>query len=205
MAGINQVQVNLKAGMTFASGLRSILRQDPDIILIGEIRDSETAQIAIRSAITGHLVLSTIHTNDAASTISRLVDMGIEPYLVSTSVVGVIAQRLVKKVCSRCKASYKPDHTEMMLLKLKEPRPLFKGTGCPACNFSGYRGRTAIHEVMLVGRDVRELIDRRASVDQIRSLATRMGTISLMESCAKLVLDGVTTVEEMMKVTYTIE
>ncbi len=205
MAGINQVQVNLKAGMTFASGLRSILRQDPDIILIGEIRDNETAQIAIRSAITGHLVLSTIHTNDAASTITRLVDMGIEPYLVSTSVVGVIAQRLVKKVCTRCKISYKPDHTEMMLLKLKEPRPLFKGSGCPACNFSGYRGRTAIHEVMLVGRDVRELIDRRASVDQIRSLASRMGTVSLMESCAKLVLDGVTTVEEMMKVTYTIE
>ncbi len=205
MAGINQVQVNIKAGMTFASGLRSILRQDPDIILIGEIRDAETAQIAIRSAITGHLVLSTIHTNDAASTITRLVDMGIEPYLVSTSVVGVIAQRLVKKVCPKCKASYKPDHAEMMLLKLKEPRPLFKGTGCPACNFTGYRGRTAIHEVMVVGRDVRELIDRRASVDQIRQLAARLGTVSLMESCSKLVLDGVTTVEEMMKVTYTID
>ncbi len=205
MAGINQVQVNLKAGMTFASGLRSILRQDPDIILIGEIRDAETAQIAIRSAITGHLVLSTIHTNDAASTISRLVDMGIEPYLVSTSVVGVIAQRLVKKICTKCKTSYKPDHAEMMMLKLKEPRPLFKGTGCPACNFSGYSKRTAIHEVMLVGRDMRELIDRRASVDQIRALSTRLGTVSLMDTCAKLVLDGVTTVEEMMKVTYTIE
>ena len=132
MKGANQVQVNQKAGLTFASGLRAILRQDPDIIMIGEIRDPETAQIAIRASITGHLVLSTIHTNDAASSIARLVDMGIEPYLVSSSVVGVVAQRLVRKIRPRCKVSYRPDHAEMMLLKLTEPRELYRGEGCPA-------------------------------------------------------------------------
>ncbi len=131
LTGVNQVQVNTRAGMTFASGLRSILRQDPDIILIGEIRDGETAEIAIRASITGHLVLSTIHTNDAASTVTRLVDMGIEPYLVSSSVVGIIAQRLVRKICPRCKESYKPSHAEAMQLKMREPKPLFKGAGCP--------------------------------------------------------------------------
>jgi len=205
MEGVNQVQVNVKAGMTFASGLRSILRQDPDIILIGEIRDSETAQIAIRAAITGHLVLSTIHTNDAPSTISRLVDMGIEPYLVSTSVVGVVAQRLVRKICTKCKTTYKPDHAEMMLLKLREPRPLFKGAGCPACNYTGYAKRTAIHEVMVISRDIREMVDRRASVDQIRQVAIRQGMLSLMDSCVKLVLDGITTTAELLKVTYTVD
>ena len=205
MAGVNQVQVNVRAGMTFANGLRSILRQDPDIILIGEIRDGETAEIAIRASITGHLVLSTIHTNDSASTITRLVDMGIDPYLVSSSVVGIISQRLVRKICPRCKETYKPSHAEAMQLKMREPTPLFRGTGCPECGNSGYKGRTAIHEILVVTKEIRELIDRRASDDQIRTLAIRQGTTTLMDTCIKLVLDGITTTQEMIKVTYTVD
>ncbi len=205
MSGVNQVQVNVRAGMTFASGLRSILRQDPDIILIGEIRDGETAEIAIRSSITGHLVLSTIHTNDSASTVTRLVDMGIDPYLVSSSVVGIISQRLVRKICPRCKESYKPSHSEAMQLKMREPKPLFRGAGCPECNFSGYKGRTAIHEILVVTKEIRELVDRRASDDQIKTVAIRQGMTTLMDTCIKLVLEGVTTTSEMMKVTYTVD
>jgi len=205
MEGVNQVQVNNKAGLTFASGLRSILRQDPDIIMIGEIRDSETAQIAIRSAITGHLVLSTIHTNDAASSIVRLVDMGIEPYLVSSAVVGLVAQRLVRKICKKCKTSYRPEHAEMMMLKLREPQPLYRGTGCPACNYTGYSGRTSIHEIIPVNKDIREMVNRGVTSDQIRHIAGRFGYISLRENCSRLVLDGVTTTEELIKVTYSIE
>lgn len=205
LKGINQVQVNNKAGLTFANGLRSILRQDPDIIMIGEIRDAETAQIAIRASITGHLVLSTIHTNDAASSISRLVDMGIEPYLVSSSVVGVVAQRLVRRICPRCKTAYRPDHAEMMMLKLNEPRELYRGEGCPACNYSGYQKRIAIHEVLVVNKEIRELVDRHASLDQIRQMASRFGTKTLRESCTKLVLDGVTTTAELTRVTYSLE
>jgi type IV pilus assembly protein PilB len=205
LAGVNQVQVNVKAGMGFANGLRSILRQDPDIILIGEIRDGETAEIAIRASITGHLVLSTIHTNDSVSTVSRLVDMGIDPYMVSSSLVGVIAQRLVRKICTRCKETYKPSHSETMMLKMREPKPLFRGVGCPECNFTGYKGRTAIHEILIVTRDIRELIDRRASEDQIRAVALRQGMMALMDTCIKLVLDGITTASEMIKVTYTVD
>ena len=203
--GVNQVQVNVKAGMTFASGLRSILRQDPDIILIGEIRDAETAQIAVRSAITGHLVLSTIHTNDAVASISRLVDMGIEPYLLSSSIVGVIAQRLIRRICPKCKTSYRPDHNEMLLLKLREPQPLFKGAGCQACNFTGYSKRIAIHEIVQVNKDMRELINRRATLDQMRTAATRYGTITLRENCVKLVLEGTTTTDELLRVTYSLD
>lgn len=199
------MQVNVKAGMGFAAGLRSILRQDPDIILIGEIRDGETAEIAIRASITGHLVLSTIHTNDSVSTVTRLVDMGIDPFLVSSSVVGVISQRLVRKICPRCKESYKPAHSEAMMLKMREPKPLYRGAGCPDCNFSGYKGRTAIHEIMVVTRDIRELIDRRATEDQIRTVALRQGMTTLMDTAMNLVLEGVTTTAEMMKVTYNVD
>lgn len=145
MEGISQVQVNNKAGLTFASGLRSILRQDPDVIMIGEIRDSETAEIAVRASITGHLVLSTIHTNDAPSTITRLVDMDIQRYLVSASLVGVVAQRLVRRICTKCKVSRPIDAVEMKLLKLEQPQEVYKGMGCPHCNNTGYKGRIAIH------------------------------------------------------------
>lgn len=205
MEGINQVQVNIKAGLTFANGLRSILRQDPDIIMIGEIRDAETAEIAIRASITGHLVLSTIHTNDAPSSVTRLVDMGIEPFLVSSSLVGVVAQRLVRNICPRCKTTYKPTHSEMMLLGLRETVPLYKGEGCPYCNYSGYKGRSGIHEILAVTKEVRDLISRGASLDQIRQMAVRQGTETLRDSCKNLVLNGTTTIDELIKVTYSLE
>lgn len=199
--GVNQSQVNNKAGMTFASGLRSILRQDPDIVMVGEIRDMETAQIAVRAAITGHLVLSTVHTNDTASTIARMVDMGVEPYLLSSSVVGIVAQRLVKKVCQHCKETYKPSESERILLSIREDDMLYKGSGCNFCNETGYRGRTAIHEVMVIDGEVRGLIDRGGRTDEIRDLAKSKGMMTLRESCRELVLSGVTTVDEMLKMT----
>jgi type IV pilus assembly protein PilB len=205
LEGISQVQVNVKAGLTFANGLRSILRQDPDIIMIGEIRDAETAQIAVRAAITGHLVLATVHTNDTASTITRLIDMGIEPYLVSSSVVGITAQRLMRRICSNCKTSYIPDRTEMEILKIREPIPVFRGAGCSSCNHTGYRGRIAIHEILPINSQIRELIDKKASIDHVRSVAIRQGTTTLRENSTALVLKGVTTTEELLKVTYSVE
>lgn len=205
LEGVNQVQVNNKAGLTFGKGLRSILRQDPDIIMIGEIRDVETAQISVRAAITGHLVLSTIHTNDSVSTISRLLDMGIEPYLVSSSVVGVVAQRLVRRVCQNCKVAYEPNKSEMKILNLKEKCQLYRGNGCINCNNTGYFGRTAIHEIMVINREMRELIDNRAGIDMMRSTARQYGTTSLKKNCINLVLNGTTTVDELVKATYTIE
>ena len=183
----------------------TILRQDPDIIMIGEIRDGETAQIAIRASITGHLVLSTIHTNDSASTVARLVDMGVESYLVASSLVGVIAQRLVRNICPRCKVTYRPSHSEMLLLKMKEPTPLHKGVGCPYCNFTGYKGRSGIHEILVITREIRDLINRGASADQLQQMALRQGTVSLRDSCIDLVLHGMTTVDELLKVTYSVD
>lgn len=205
LEGINQVQVNMKAGLTFANGLRSILRQDPDIIMIGEIRDVETAEIAIRASITGHLVLSTIHTNDAPSSVTRLMDMGIEAFLVASSLVGVVAQRLVRNICPRCKTAYRPSHSEMLMLNMKEPEPLYKGEGCPYCNYSGYKGRSGIHEILAVTKEIRELISRQATLDQLQQMAVRQGTQTLRQSCIDLVLAGVTTVEELLKVTYSLD
>ncbi len=205
LEGINQVQVNMKAGLTFASGLRSILRQDPDIIMIGEIRDVETAEIAIRASITGHLVLSTIHTNDAPSSVTRLVDMGIESFLVASSLVGVVAQRLVRNICPRCKTAYRPSHSEMLMLNMKEPESLYKGEGCPYCNYSGYKGRSGIHEILAVTKEIRELISRQATLDQLQQMAIRQGTQTLRQSCIDLVLGGVTTIEELLKVTYSLD
>ncbi|QZY56989.1 GspE/PulE family protein [Crassaminicella profunda] len=205
LEGISQVQVNNKAKLTFSSGLRSILRQDPDIIMIGEIRDAETAHIAVRAAITGHLVLSTMHTNDTASTVTRLVDMDIEPYLVSSSVVGVIAQRLIKKICVNCKESYTPNNTEKNLLKIDNHIPLYKGKGCSVCNYTGYKGRQAVHEIMPINETLRLLIDEKASIDKIRKIAFNQGMVSLKESCKQLVLQGITTVDEMIRIAYNLE
>jgi type IV pilus assembly protein PilB len=202
--GINQVQVNNKAGLTFASGLRSILRQDPDIIMVGEIRDSETAQIAVRAAITGHLVLSTIHTNDAASTVNRLINMEVEPFLVSSGVTGIIAQRLVRKICPKCTEEYKPSKYEIEMLGLPENVKLHRGAGCNSCSHTGYKGRTAIHEIIAMTKDLRVLIDKDATSDQIRDAAIKDGTITLQESCIKLVKDGITTFDEMLRVTYSV-
>ena len=203
--GLNQVQVNAKAGMTFASGLRSILRQDPDIILVGEIRDGETAEIAMRAAITGHLVFSTIHTNDAVSSINRLIDMGIEPFMVSTALIGVVAQRLVRRICTNCREEYTPSPDEVELLKLKPGQKLYRGAGCSECNEKGYKGRIAIHEVVIMTKAMRALLERRASEDEMRALAVSEGTLMLADSAAQLVLEGITTVQEMSKVTYSID
>ncbi|WP_026475845.1 GspE/PulE family protein [Alkaliphilus transvaalensis] len=205
LGGINQVQVNNKAGLTFAAGLRAILRQDPDVIMIGEIRDSETAQIAVRASITGHLVLSTMHTNDTASTVTRLLDMGIEPYLVSSSVVGIIAQRLIKKVCDSCSYTYISNPSEKELLGLTDDIELVKGKGCNMCNYSGYKGRQAVQEIMPVDETIRKLVDDRASIDVIRRASFNQGLTSLRENCKQLVLDGTTTVEELIRIAYGLE
>jgi type IV pilus assembly protein PilB len=206
LAGVNQVQVNAKAGLTFASGLRSILRQDPDIIMVGEIRDVETAEIAVRAAITGHLVLSTIHTNDAPSTVARLIDMGIAPYLVSSSVVGVIAQRLVRNICPHCKTEYEPQPSELSLLgpEFEKTQKLYRGRGCEFCSDTGYKGRTAIHEIMMMDKHMRHLVDKHTTTDDLRSYAVENGMQTLRESCASLVAAGVTTMKEMINVTYNI-
>jgi type IV pilus assembly protein PilB len=205
LSGVNQSQVNVKAGLTFAGGLRSILRQDPDIVMVGEIRDHETAQIAVRAAITGHLVLSTLHTNDTASTIARLVDMGIEPYLLASSVVGIIAQRLVRKICTNCKTSYKASKAEAEALGIPEGSVLYKGEGCNLCNQSGISGRMAIHEVMPITKKIRETIENKATTDVINEVAVAQGMKSLRHNCLELALAGTITAEEVLKMTYNIE
>ncbi len=202
--GVNQMQVNPKAGLTFATGLRSLLRQDPDIIMVGEMRDNETAQIAVRSALTGHLVLSTIHTNDAASSITRLIDMDIEPFLLSASVVGIISQRLVRRICPQCVTQYEAGLKEHVLLGITEDAELVlqKGQGCSYCNESGYKGRIAIFEIMSITAGHRQLIDRRATADEIRNYAIDQGMTTLKHAATRLVLEGITTVDELLRVTY---
>ncbi len=203
---INQIQVNIKADITFATALRSILRQDPDIIMIGEIRDSETATIAIRAAVTGHLVLSTLHTNDAPSTITRLIDMGIEPFLIGSSLVASISQRLVRKICSRCKKAYLPTLSEMELLNIRKDDNivLYKGEGCSFCNNSGYQGRLGVFEIMPISSNIRNLIYHDANADLLRKQAIEEGMSTLQESCRRLVLEGITTTEELIRVSYSL-
>lgn len=198
--GINQVQVNTKAGLTFASALRSFLRQDPDIIMVGEIRDSETAEIAIRAAITGHLVLSTLHTNDAVSSITRLVDMGIEPFLIASSLVGVLAQRLVRRLCLKCREEYEPDEYETKLLKLEDNTKLYRAVGCPDCNNSGYKGRIAVYEILTVSNELREMISRGKTTEELMRVALEDDMHTLFDSCSRLVRSGVTSLEEMLSV-----
>jgi len=200
--GINQMQVNNKIGFDFANGLRSILRQDPDIIMVGEIRDGETAGISVRSALTGHLVLSTIHTNNAVGTITRMVDMGIEPFLISSTVTGIMAQRLVRKICPNCRENHISDERETRLLGLEVPVTISKGKGCSLCNDSGYKGRIGIYEIMEISPEIRNLIDKKAPESEIEDIATKQGMIILRQACISKVKQGVTTVEEMMRVTY---
>lgn len=196
--GVNQCQVNEKTGMTFAAGLRSILRQDPDIIVVGEIRDGETASIAMRAAITGHLVLSTIHTSDAAATLDRLFDIGVEPYLTASALKGVVAQRLVRRVCPHCKRAYEPTDGELELLGMERTPEMkfYRGDGCPMCFHTGYRGRTGVFEILLIGHDVRRLITARAGREAILAAARGDGFTTLAEHCRALVRAGVTTAEE---------
>ena len=204
-SGINQIQVNNKAGLTFANGLRSILRQDPDIIMLGEIRDGETAKMAVRAAITGHLVFSTLHTNDTASSITRLVDMGIEPYLVSSAVIGIISQRLIKKLCPFCKIPYETSYREKKILGLDTEKDMvfYKPNMCNLCN-KGYKGRTAVHEVMPIDEDIKRGIDRRESADYIKNLAIEKGMKTLFQNAVRLVESGTITMEEALKVGYTL-
>ena len=204
--GVNQVQINEKIGMTFASGLRSILRQDPDVIAIGEIRDGETAEIAMRSAITGHVVLSTIHTSDALGTVERLTDMGVEPYLVASALKGVFSQRLVRRICPNCRQPYEPTDLEQSELGLK-PKPgriFYRGKGCPECFDTGYRGRTAVFEIFPLTIEVRRLIAARASREQIETLLTAPDSrfVSLKDNAIHLVEEGKTTVDEVLRVVY---
>jgi type IV pilus assembly protein PilB len=208
LALIRQTQVNPKAGITFATGLRSILRQDPDIIMIGEIRDRETSEIAHQAALTGHLVLSTLHTNDAPEAISRLMDIGVEPYLISSSLIGVLAQRLVRTICPDCKSSYTADPNVLGELgaevsKSNGPLTLYRGKGCRNCKQSGYRGRTGIFELLSVNENIKHLISEKASTQVIRAAAKKtVGMVSLREDGLKKVLRGVTTLEEVDRVTY---
>ncbi len=204
--GVNQVQINEKIGMTFASGLRSILRQDPDIIAVGEIRDGETAEIAMRSAITGHVVLSTIHTSDALGTVERLTDMGVEPYLVASALKGVFSQRLVRRICPNCRQAYEPSEEEQTELGLT-PRPgrtFYRGGGCPECFDTGYRGRTAVFEIFPLTIQVRRMIAKGAGREAIESLLKdpNSGFVSLKDNAIKLVEEGVTTSDEVLRVVY---
>ncbi len=205
--GVNQVQINEKAGMTFANGLRAILRQDPDIIAVGEIRDGETATIAMRAAITGHLVLSTIHTNDAISAIDRLKDIGVEPYLIESALNGIISQRLVRKICPNCRTAYQPTPEELELLHIDPNSKLtfYKGKGCPHCFDTGYRGRTAVFEILMMTRKVRRSIAEGADREELLAAASDQGYVSLRDNCRRLVLEGVTTAEESLRILNSME
>lgn len=203
---IRQAQINPKAGLTFATGLRSILRQDPDIIMVGEIRDRETAEIAIQSALTGHLVFSTLHTNDASGALTRLIDMGIEPFLVSSSTIGILAQRLVRKICSDCKIEFMPSEkilADFGLSSSRDKKTFYKGKGCSTCKNTGYKGRIGIYELIIMNEKIRELVMLKSSPDLIRKTAIGSGMMTLHEDGIKKVFDGITTLEEVIRVTKT--
>jgi type IV pilus assembly protein PilB len=205
MKGINQTQINNKAGVTFAAGLRSILRQDPDVIMVGEIRDGETAEIAVRAAITGHLVFSTVHTNDTASTVARLADMGIEKFLLSSSLVGVVAQRLVKKLCRHCKFEYSTNVSDAELLNVPVGTKIYGKKGCSQCNYTGYSGRTAIHEILPITKRIRKCINNGDNADEIKDEAMEEGMITLREDAIRLVLNGTTSMDEMLRITFKVD
>ncbi|HYC76713.1 MAG TPA: ATPase, T2SS/T4P/T4SS family, partial [Planctomycetota bacterium] len=208
LSGISQIQVSNKKGLTFAAGLRSLLRQDPDIMMVGEIRDEETARISIQAALTGHLVLSTLHTNDSAGAVTRMLDIGVEPYLVASSLIGVIAQRLVRLICPECREDFDPDVetlAELKELKLSiddfPRRKLARGRGCDNCFNTGYTGRTAIYEILKVNEPIREMIVERASASVIKKAALAAGLITLRGDGIIKVKEGKTTVEEVLRVT----
>ncbi|NLM26242.1 MAG: Flp pilus assembly complex ATPase component TadA [Firmicutes bacterium] len=209
LPGINQVQINHKVGLTFASGLRSVLRQDPDIIMVGEIRDQETAEIAIRSALTGHLVLSTLHTNNTVATIARLLDMDIDPYLISSTLVAVISQRLVRKICNDCKEQV--ELTDPLLIRfiksygIEPPEFVYQGRGCPACQDSGYRGRVAVEEMLILNKELKQVIDNRAHESLLRDIALKSGMVLLQVSAIKKLIAGITTGSEILRTVYSID
>jgi type IV pilus assembly protein PilB len=207
MDGLNQVQVNVKAGMTFASGLRSILRNDPDIIMVGEIRDQETAKIAVESALTGHLVLSTLHTNDSAGAVTRLADMGIEPYLTASSLIGVVSQRLIRVLCPSCKKAYNISRDELLktipdfpLEKYEQTIELYHSKGCIACNGTGYKGRKGVYEFLPISETLQKLILEHASMRDIKAAAIAEGMDTLRMDGLLKVKQGLTTIEELLRV-----
>ncbi|MCJ7810296.1 MAG: Flp pilus assembly complex ATPase component TadA, partial [Desulfobulbaceae bacterium] len=197
---------NSKIGLTFAKGLRSIVRQDPDVILVGEIRDLETAEIAIQSALTGHLVFSTHHTNDSASAVTRLIDMGIEPFLVTSSVTAIIAQRLVRVICEDCREAYVPDPVTLQNIgispEILQGKKIYRGRGCPSCLNTGFRGRTGIFELMVLDENIKNLILKTPDANAIKRQAINQGMSTLRQDGARKLLEGVTTVEEVFRVTY---
>jgi type IV pilus assembly protein PilB len=205
MGGINQVQVNTEIGMTFPAALRSILRQAPNIIMIGEIRDAETANIAINAALTGHLVFSTLHTNDAPSAVARLVDIGVQPFLVSSAVRAIVAQRLIRKVCPNCKQPYEMNENELELLgvdftQLSEAN-VSKGSGCDNCKHLGYKGRAGLFEIFLIDDEVRHMVNNKSTTVELRKRAREMGMRTLREDGIRKVLSGMTTAEEVISAT----
>ncbi|MDQ2730564.1 MAG: Flp pilus assembly complex ATPase component TadA [Armatimonadota bacterium] len=208
LAGVTQVHVNRKAGLTFASALRAFLRQDPDIIMVGEIRDLETAEIGIQASLTGHLVLSTLHTNDAPSAFTRLTDMGVEPFLSAASIIGILAQRLARKICPNCRVQYQPpaDSLKRLGFKMEEGAPppvLYRGRGCEACRQTGYKGRSGIHELMMINEEIGELASRRAPLGDLKEAARANGMRTLQEDALMKVLAGQTTLDEALRVVFT--
>ncbi len=201
ISGVNQLQVNPKAGVTFASGLRSILRQDPDIIMVGEIRDRETAEIAIHAALTGHVVFSSLHTNDAASAASRLIEMGIEPFLIASSITGIVAQRLIRKICDQCRKPFSPPAELLKTLGIPPTGRFFRGEGCPHCKNTGYHGRIGLYELIEMTDTIRGLIVSKAPSSVMRTAAAREGSISLRQEGLRKAAAGITTLEEVLRVT----
>jgi general secretion pathway protein E len=205
LEGVGQIQVNPKIELTFANGLRSIVRQDPDVILVGEIRDLETAEIAIQSALTGHLVFSTLHTNDSASAVTRLIDMGIEPFLVTSSVMAILAQRLVRTLCPSCKEPYSPDEESLqnigIVSEMISGKTIYRGVGCNSCLKTGYRGRTGIFEMMMLNDTVKNLILKTSDANAVKRTAVEQGMVTLRQDGAAKVLAGITTIEEVFRVT----
>jgi len=199
--------VNRKAGLTFANAMRFFVRQDPDIIMVGEIRDLETAETAIQASLTGHLVLSTLHTNDAPSAVTRMVDMGVEPFLIAASVIGVLAQRLARNICSNCKEPYKPpaDALRRVGFKIEDAESIvfYRGRGCEQCRHSGYRGRLGVFELMLMNEEVQDLIVKRAPLSEVRNAALANGMKTLKQDGFQKIIEGKTTIEEVMRVIFT--
>ncbi len=202
LEGINQVQVNTNVGMTFAAGLRSILRQDPNIIMVGEIRDKETAEIAVRASLTGHLVLSTLHTNDSLGTVTRLIDMGVEPFLLAATLSGIVAQRLVRKVCRDCMEEHEPSKREIEIFARRGMKieKIIRGKGCASCNITGYKGRVALHEVLVINDDIRRVIMNGENFQKLREIAIKNKTIFLIDDGLLKVKQGLTTTEEVLRV-----
>jgi type II secretory ATPase GspE/PulE/Tfp pilus assembly ATPase PilB-like protein len=202
LAGVNQGQTNDKAGFTFANGLRSILRQDPDVIMVGEIRDCDTLEVAIEASLTGHLVLSTLHTNSAVATITRLFEMGLEPYLLASSVMGIVAQRLVRRICKTCRTEVQTPPTLRAMFRKGEPSTYFRGRGCQDCRGTGFRGRLGIFELLRMTETISELVLTRAPDARMHDAARATGMVSLREECLALVARGETTLEEVLRVTH---